>query len=238
MCHEKIKKKRQEKSQNEGGVKFTILSLFPSYFEGPLNESLLKKAREKKLIDVDLVDIRDYSKDKHKRVDDRPYGGGPGMVMQAAPVVKAIRDTRTESSTVIYLSPKGEKFTAKAARNLAKKKELVFLCGHYEGVDERAIVSDVDLCFSIGDYVLTSGCPAALVMLDAISRFIPGVVGNQESVDQDSFEEDHLLDWPHYTRPVEFEGVKVPEVLLSGHHEKIVQWRKSRRNRHESVTAD
>lgn len=207
-------------------MKITILSLFPGYFAGPFDESMIKRARAAGLVDIHLVDIRDFSEDKHRRVDDSPYGGGPGMVMMPGPVVKAIRSNRTEKSKVIYLAPQGEKLTAAKARSLSKEEDLIFLCGHYEGIDERALRLEVDETLSIGDYVLTSGCPAAIVAVDALVRFIPGVLGDQDSCEQDSFEGEGLLEGPQYTRPNEFEGLEVPPVLISGHHEKIAAWKK------------
>ena len=202
-----------------------VLSLFPSYFKGPFSESILKRAQENKLIEINLSDVRDYSTDKHKQVDDRPYGGGPGMVMMVEPTIKAIRDKKREKSKTIYLSPQGKPLDAKLAKELSKEEHLILLCGHYEGVDQRIIDLEVDKEISIGDYVLTNGCIAACVLVDAIVRFIPGVLGDEESFKQDSFE-NKLLDCPHYTRPQCFEGKSVPEVLLSGHHKNIDKWRK------------
>ncbi len=206
-------------------MKLDVLSLFPEYFKGPMDTSILKRAIEKGLLKLNLVDIRSYCSDRYKQADDRPYGGGPGMVLMADPVVKAIRAHKSPKSKTIYLSPQGKKLTPKLAQELSKEEHLVLLCGHYEGIDERALLSDVDEEISIGDYVLTNGCLPALVLIDALSRFIPGVLGHEDSVYQDSFESG-LLDCPHYTRPQEFEGMEVPEVLLSGHHEKIEEWRK------------
>ncbi len=206
-------------------MKLDVLSLFPEYFKGPLDTSILKRAIEKGHLDLNLVDIRTYCTDRYQRADDRPYGGGPGMVLMAEPVVKAIRAHKSPKSKTIYLSPQGKKLTPKRAQELSKEEHLVLLCGHYEGIDERALLADVDEEISIGDYVLTNGCLPALVLIDALSRFIPGVLGHEDSVYQDSFESG-LLDCPHYTRPQEFEGMEVPEVLLSGHHGKIDEWRK------------
>ncbi|MCB1117498.1 MAG: tRNA (guanosine(37)-N1)-methyltransferase TrmD [Chlamydiia bacterium] len=202
-----------------------ILSLFPEYFESPLSVSMLKRAREKGLVNIACVNIRDFATDKHKTVDDRPYGGGPGMLLKAEPVVKAIRSRRREGTHVVYLSPQGKALNANKCQELAKCKHLVLLCGHYEGVDERAIIAEVDEEISIGDYVLTSGMPAANVVIDATVRFIPGVLGHEESARCDTFGEVGF-DSPHYTRPEEFEAVKVPEVLLGGNHAQIEAWRK------------
>jgi tRNA (guanine37-N1)-methyltransferase len=207
--------------------RFDILSLFPGYFSGPFDESIVNRAKEKRLIEINLVDIRDFSDYKHQRVDDRPYGGGPGMIMMPGPASSAIRTVRGPDAKVIYLSPQGKLLTAQKCRELAQCRHLVLLCGHYEGVDERVIKSDVDEEISIGDYVLTNGCLAAIVLLDAVIRFIPGVLGHDEAANEDSFEEG-ILDCPHYTRPEIFEGKPVPDVLRSGDHKKIAQWRRNK----------
>lgn len=204
-----------------------ILSLFPSYFKGPFEESIIKRAQQKGLLEITHVDIRDFADNKHRRVDDRPYGGGPGMVLMTEPVAKAIRTVRKDESHVIYLSPQGTLLTAKRCRELAKMPHLILLCGHYEGIDERVIESDVDEEISIGDYVLTNGCLPAIVLIDAMARFIPGVLGNEEAANADSFENEGTFDCPHYTRPEQFEGKQVPEVLLSGDHKKIAAWRQT-----------
>ncbi len=206
-------------------MKVDILSLFPDYFQGPLDVSILKKAREKGIVEVSLIDIRDFANNKHAKVDDRPYGGGPGMVLMPEPVCGAIRSVKREGSHVVYLSPQGKKLDAKKCQELAQKEHLILLCGHYEGVDERILQTEVDEEISIGDYVLTNGCIAAIVVLDATIRFIPGVLGHEEAAAQDSFQEGGF-DAPHYTRPEVFEGLEVPEVLRSGNHAKIAQWRK------------
>lgn len=202
-----------------------ILSLFPGYFKGPFDESIISRAKGKGLIDIRLENIRDFADNRHQRVDDRPYGGGPGMVLMPQPVSAAIRKVRGPASRVIHLSPQGSLLTANKCRELAKEQHLILLCGHYEGIDQRVIDKEVDDEISIGDYVLTNGCIAAIVLLDAVVRLIPGVLGNDESAEQDSFEQGGGFDFPHYTRPEVFEGKKVPEVLLSGHHEKILAWR-------------
>jgi len=206
-------------------VHIEVLSLFPEYFQGPLSESMLKRAQEKALIEINLVNIRDYALDKHRKVDDRPYGGGPGMVLMPEPLTRAIEARKREDTYVVYMSPQGEKLSASLAKEMAKKKEMLIICGHYEGIDERVIQKEVDKEISIGDFVLTNGCLAACVFIDAMSRFIEGVVGDQKGVHEDSFESG-LLDWPHYTRPENFEGMKVPQVLLSGNHKEIELWRK------------
>lgn len=203
-----------------------ILSLFPEYFSGPFDQSMIKQAVKKGILNIRLTDIRDFAEDKHKRVDDRPYGGGPGMVMKAPPVAKAIKSVATEKSHVVYVSPKGIPLTAEKCRALAEHDHVVFLCGHYEGVDQRVIDLDVDEEISIGDFVLTNGCLAAIVIIDALVRFVPGVLGHQDAAGEDSFEQG-ILDCPHYTKPEVYEGLKVPQVLLEGHHEKIKEWRKA-----------
>jgi tRNA (guanine37-N1)-methyltransferase len=208
-------------------MRFDILSLFPGYFSGPFDVSMLKRAQEGGFVEIGLVDIRDFAENKHRRVDDRPFGGGPGMVLCPGPVVQAIRSVRRPESRVVYLSPQGPLLTDKKCRELAALPHLILLAGHYEGVDERALELEVDEELSIGDYVLTSGCAAAVVLVDAVSRFIPGVVGHPDAVEQDSFAAG-IFDAPHYTRPEVFEGRAVPEVLREGNHEKIKQWRHAR----------
>lgn len=205
-------------------MRIDLLSLFPGYFESPLNETILKRAIEKGILDIRMVDIRSFAKDKHSQVDDRPYGGGPGMVLMPGPVTEAIRSVKGEKSHVVYLSPQGAVFNADKAKELAKKEHLILLAGHYEGVDERVIDQEVDEEVSIGDYVLTNGCLAALVVIDAMSRFIAGVLGHEEASYNDSFEKGRF-DHPHYTRPSIFEGKEVPAVLLSGDHGRIAEWR-------------
>lgn len=203
-----------------------ILSLFPDYFRGPFDVSMMKRAREFGHLEIRHTNIRDFAENKHGRVDERPFGGGPGMVLCPGPVAKAIRSVKKPGSRVIYLSPQGSLLTAAKCQELAKYEHLVLLCGHYEGVDERVIQSDVDEEISIGDYVLTNGGVAAIVLVDAVARFIPGVIGHPEAVFADSFQEG-IFDAPHYTRPEVFEGMEVPAVLREGHHAKIEAWRKS-----------
>lgn len=206
-------------------LRFDILSLFPDYFQGPFGVSILRRAKEQRLIEIGLIDIRDFAEGKHKKVDDRPYGGGPGMLMMPGPIVKAIRSVKKPESHVIYLSPQGEKLTAAHCQRLATYSHLIILCGHYEGIDARAL-KEVDEEISIGDYVLTSGCPAAAVLVDAVSRFIPDVLGHEEAAQLDSFQ-NGVLEGPQYTRPEEFEGESVPAVLKSGHHAEIEKWRRT-----------
>lgn len=204
-----------------------ILSLFPEYFSGPFDSSILKRARDKGLLNIHHVNLRDFAFDKHRKVDDRPYGGGPGMVMKPDPIDLAIESVKRAESRVIHLSPQGKLLTAQKAEQLATQPHLILLCGHYEGVDERVLESSVDEEISIGDYVLTNGALAAIVLIDAVSRFIPGVLGHAEAAREDSFQQG-ILDCPHYTRPEDYKGRKVPEVLLNGNHAEIAAWRKER----------
>ena len=203
-------------------MKIDILTLFPSMFDGFLNASIIKRARESGFVDIKVHDFRTYSLDKHKRVDDYPYGGGAGMVLMCEPIFRAIEDIRTDDSLVIMLSPSGKVFKQAVAEELSLKKHLILLCGHYEGFDER-IKTIIDMELSIGDYVLTGGEVPAMAITDAITRLIPGVI-TKESLDSESFN-DNLLDYPTYTKPAEFRGMRVPEVLLSGHHENIRKYR-------------
>ena len=204
-------------------MKFDVLTLFPEMFE-VLNQSILGKAQEKNLIDINLINIRDFSKDKHKKVDDSPYGGGAGMVMRADVVYDAFKSVKTPNSKLIYLTPQGKPLNQAKVEELAKNEHLILLCGHYEGIDQRVIDKIVDEEISIGDYVLTGGEIPAMVLIDSVSRYIEGVIKN-DSKEEESFSQG-LLEYPQYTRPEEFEGQKIPEVLLSGHHQKIEKWRK------------
>jgi tRNA (guanine37-N1)-methyltransferase len=211
-------------------LNFEVLTLFPGILEGPLNESILKRGREKGLLNVTIRNIRDYTEDKHRTADDSPYGGGAGMVLKPEPIFKAIEMLKAEHSEeeflTILLSPQGRLFNQKRAEELSEeKRRIVLLCGHYEAIDERAIDALIDEELSIGDYVLTGGELAALVVIDAATRLLPGVLGDEESAYRDSFGEG-LLDHPHYTRPAEFRGMKVPDVLLSGNHAEIEKWRR------------
>ena len=208
-------------------MKFDILTLFPGFFEGPLSESILRLAREKGLIEIRVFDIRDYTTDRHRVVDDYPYGGGGGMVMKPEPLAAAIKSLRSEPPKphVIFPTPQGKPYNQALAGELAERERLVFLCGHYEGIDERIRGHYIDEEISIGDYVLTGGEAPALIILDSVARMIPGVLGNETSYQNDSFYQG-LLDFPHYTRPEVFEGEKAPDVLLSGHHKKIEEWRR------------
>ena len=205
-------------------MKIDILTLFPGMLQGPLSESMLKKAQEKGLLSLKIVDIRDFTTDKHKTADDTPYGGGAGMVMKAEPIFKAVTSNRKPVTRIILMCPTGKLLTHEEIKALAKQEHLVIICGHYEGIDER--VRDlVDEEISIGDYVLTGGEIPAMVLVDSVARQIPGVVKEEESIRKDSFYEG-ILDYPSYTKPEEFDGKKVPGVLLSGHHAEIEKWRR------------
>jgi tRNA (guanine37-N1)-methyltransferase len=214
----------------ERRLNFEVLTLFPGILEGPLNESILKRAREKRLLTVTVRNIRDYTEDKHKTADDSPYGGGAGMVLKPEPIFKAFEVMKEghpgEEFHTILLSPQGKVLNQPRAERLSEeKRRIVLLCGHYEAIDERVREALVDEELSIGDYVLTGGELAALVVIDAAVRLLPGVLGDEESAYRDSFG-DGLLDHPHYTRPAEFRGRTVPEVLLSGNHAEIDKWRR------------
>lgn len=204
-------------------MKIDVISLFPGMFEGPFSESILKRAREKGLLDIRFVNPRDFAKDRHRTVDDRPYGGGAGMVLMAEPFYRAIKKVRKRNSKVVYLSPKGRLFSQAEAQRLSREKHLVLVCGRYEGIDER-VLKYVDLELSIGDYVLTGGEIPAMAVVDAVARLLPGVLSKAESAERDSFQSS-LLEHPHYTRPAVWRGRKVPSVLLGGNHAKIEQWR-------------
>jgi tRNA (guanine37-N1)-methyltransferase len=208
-------------------MQIDILTLFPAMFDGPLTESILKRAQEKELLTIQRHDIREYASDKHRTVDDTPYGGGGGMVMMAEPLIRAVEDVRggDETVPVILLTPQGRVFTQKIARELAAHERLMLVCGRYEGVDERVrhlVITDE---ISIGDYVLTGGELAAMVIIDAVARFIPGVLGARWGADEDSHAMG-LLEYPHYTRPPELRGLRVPDVLLGGDHGAVDAWRR------------
>ncbi len=208
-----------------------VLTLFPEMFTGPLTESILKRAVEKGLLKIDLHNIRDFAEGKHRQVDDASYGGGAGMVMRADVIVKAMEAVRGGVKPYrIYLSPRGKRLTQAKVESLAKKKSLLLLCGHYEGIDQRVIDGWIDEEISIGDYVLTGGELPAMVLIDALARHIPGVLGKEESAAEESFSRalKRKREYPHYTRPEDFRGMKVPDVLLSGNHEKIEKWRASK----------
>lgn len=204
-----------------------ILTIFPAMCRAVLGESILKRAQEKGLARLEAVDLRQWTSDRHRTIDDAPYGGGPGMVMKIEPIDLALTALRRPDSKVIFLSPQGRKLTHSLAASLARETHLILLCGHYEGVDQRVSDHLVDDEISIGDYVLTSGVLPALVLTDAIVRLLPGVLGDDQSAVQDSFVEGRL-DHPHYTRPVNYKGWMVPDVLLSGNHAAIAEWRLAR----------
>ena len=213
--------------------RFNVLTIFPEMFGSFLSASILGRAREQGLLDVRLTDIRPYSASKHHNTDDYPFGGGAGMVMMAQPIMDAMADVMKQhpGAKRIYMGPRGRRLTTSLARELAQEKELILLCGHYEGVDQRALDTCVDEEISIGDYILTGGEPAAMVLIDCVSRFIPGVLGCDESPEEESFS-DGLLEYPQYTRPREVNGMEVPPILLNGDHAKIRAWR-----RRESLAA-
>ena len=213
-------------------MKFTILTLFPEMVENILSESILGRAQDSEKIEIQVVNIRDYSVNKHKKVDDEPYGGGAGMLMTCQPLFDAIEDVKSKAEkqhTVLYMSPRGEKLEQKQVEEFSVGyDEIILLCGHYEGIDQRVIDALVDVEVSIGDYVLTGGELPACVFVDAVSRLIPGVLGKEASHKEESFSEelDRKKEYPHYTRPSDFRGLKVPDVLLSGNHAEIEKWRK------------
>lgn len=211
-------------------LRIDVLTLFPGMFDAVLGESIIKRAASRKLVNISVHDLRGWSKDKHKKADDKPYGGGPGMIMTCQPIFDAVKELRsqghkvTRSQTkVILLSPQGKRFDQKSANQLAKRKHLILICGHYEGIDER-VKRIVDLEISVGDYVLTGGEIPAMTIIDAVTRLVPGVLGNEESAVSESFQ-DGLLEYPQYTRPRIYKGLKVPAVLLTGDHKKIEEWR-------------
>lgn len=204
-------------------MQFDVLTLFPEMFE-PLKKSIIGRAKEKGLININLINIRDFSKNKHKKVDDTPYGGGAGMVMMPDIVYDAYKSLNSKDAKVIYMSPQGQKLNQKKVVELSKEKHIILLCGHYEGIDQRVIDEIVDEEISIGDYVLTGGELPAMIVIDSVSRYIEGVL-KDDSTKEESFSEG-LLEYPQYTRPEVFNGKQVPEVLLSGHHENIDKWRR------------
>ena len=206
-------------------MKIDVLTLFPAMFAGPLDESIVKRAREAKLLDLKIHNLRDWTHDRHKTVDDKPFGGGPGMLLKVEPLFEAIESLQREKTKVILLSPSGRKFSQEIARELSQEKDLLLVCGSYEGFDERVREALADDELSIGDYVLTNGALPAMVVIDAVARLLPGVLGDDESSRDESFSAG-LLEYPQYTRPAEFRGMKVPEVLLSGNHAEIEKWRR------------
>jgi tRNA (guanine37-N1)-methyltransferase len=215
-------------------MRIDIVTLFPEICRAPLNESMMKRAQEKGIVDVHIHNLRDWTTDKHHVVDDAPFGGGQGMVMKPEPIFAAVEDLKEQTSNVelrtprvILMSPAGRRFDQQLATNLSQELHLIVICGHYEGIDHRVIQHLVDMEISIGDYVLTNGAIAAAVLVDAIVRLLPGTLGHERSAVDDSFSTEHsALEAPQYTRPAEFRGWKVPDILLSGNHAEIAKWRK------------
>jgi tRNA (guanine37-N1)-methyltransferase len=205
-------------------MKIDVLTLFPEMFAGPLDVSMVRRARDRGLLDLKIHNLRDWTHDRHKTVDDRPFGGGPGMVLKPEPLFEAVESLATGETQVILMTPAGRTFEQGTARELAGRAHLLFICASYEGVDERAVEALVDLDLSIGDYVLTNGGLPTMVVIDAVTRLLPGVLGDEESALDESFSHG-LLEYPHFTRPAEYRGAKVPEILRSGHHAQIEQWR-------------
>jgi tRNA (guanine37-N1)-methyltransferase len=210
-------------------MKIAVLTLFPGMFAGPLDESIIKRAREAGLLELTLHNLRDYAHDRHRTVDDRPFGGGPGMLLKPEPLFEAVEKLARETTRVILLSPSGRAFNQAIARELAQLDDLLLISGHYEGFDERVREQLADDELSIGDYVLTNGALPAMVIVDAVTRLLPGALGDDTSSHEESFSHG-LLEYPQYTRPAEFRGMKVPEVLLSGNHAQIAKWRAEQAN--------
>ena len=206
-------------------LKIDVLTLFPAMFAGPLDESIIMRARKSGLLDLKIHQLRDWTHDKHKTVDDHPFGGGPGMLLKPQPIFEAVESLKREGTKVILLSPSGRKFDQKIAQELAQEKDLLLVTGHYEGFDERIREALADDELSIGDYVLTNGALPAMVVIDAVARLLPGVLGDDESSHDESFSHG-LLEYPQWTRPADFRGLKVPEVLLNGNHAEIEKWRR------------
>jgi tRNA (guanine37-N1)-methyltransferase len=215
------------KNFDEGtsAMKIDVLTLFPAMFAGPLDESIIMRARKKGLLDLKVHDLRQWTHDRHKTVDDRPFGGGPGMLMKPGPIFEAVESLRRGHTKVILLSPGGRKFDQAIARELAQQEDLLLVTGHYEGFDERVRLALAHDELSIGDYVLTNGALPAMVVIDAVTRLLPGVLGDDESSRDESFSHG-LLEYPQYTRPAEFRGMKAPDVLVSGNHAEIEKWRR------------
>jgi tRNA (guanine37-N1)-methyltransferase len=205
-------------------VKIDVLTLFPAMFAGPLDESIIKRARQAGLLELQLHQLRDWTQDRHKTVDDRPFGGGPGMLLKPEPIFAAVESLQREKTRVVLMSPSGRKFTQAIARELAQQEHLLIVTGHYEGFDERIREALADDELSIGDYVLTNGALPAMVVIDTVTRLLPGVLGDDASATEESFSHG-LLEYPQWTRPAEFRGMKVPDVLVSGNHAEIAKWR-------------
>ncbi|MFQ5650738.1 MAG: tRNA (guanosine(37)-N1)-methyltransferase TrmD [bacterium] len=211
-------------------MKIFVVTAFVRLFDGPLSESIIKRAQEKRLVEIKIVDLRDFAQDRHRQIDDTPYGGGPGMILKPEPFFRAVEHIKQEENlndpSILLMTPQGKQLTQQKAKELTKQTDLIFLCGHYKGIDERVRESLATEEISIGDYILTGGELPAAVVIDSVVRLLPGAIGDLDSAKSDSFE-NGLLDCPHYTRPENFRGMKVPEVLLSGHHAEIEKWRKN-----------
>lgn len=207
-----------------GVMKIDVLTLFPGMFSGPLDESIIKRARERNLLELGIHNLRDYSHDRHRTLDDKPFGGGPGMLLKPEPIFEAVEDLADAQTHVILLSPAGRKLNQERVRELADIPHLLLVCGSYEGFDERVRERLADDELSVGDYVLTNGALPAMIVIDSVTRLLPGALGDEESASDESFSAG-LLEYPQYTRPAEFRGMKVPEILLSGHHAEITKWR-------------
>jgi tRNA (guanine37-N1)-methyltransferase len=214
-------------------MKFDIITIFPNAIQEYIDTGILRIAQEKDLVKINVHDLRNWTEDKHRKVDDTPYGGGPGMVMNIGPIYRAVEDLREEDSIICITTPKGEKLNQSRIQELSRNRDAhyIIICGRYEGVDQRVHDNLVDLEFSIGDYILSGGELPALVFVDSITRLIPGALGNIESLESESFTEQDKFDYPQYTKPEEFEGWEVPEVLLSGNHAKIEEWRQKHSNK-------
>ena len=215
---------RQSSERDWTPMKIDVLTLFPAMFAGPLDESIIKRARQAGLLELQIWNLRDYAHDRHKTVDDRPFGGGPGMLLKPEPIFEAVEGLQREHTRVVLMSPAGRPFTQSIAHELAQVEHLLLVTGHYEGFDERVREQLADDELSIGDYVLTNGALPAMVVIDTVARLLPGVLGDDESALDESFSSG-LLEYPQYTRPAEFRGQRVPEVLLSGNHAEIARWR-------------
>jgi tRNA (guanine37-N1)-methyltransferase len=215
-------------------MQIDVITLFPEMLDGFLGQSMMKRAAKAGHVSFNGINLRDFTEDKHRTTDERPFGGGPGMVMKPEPIFKAVESVRTETSRVILMCPQGKPFTQRRAQELSREGHLIFVCGHYEGVDERIREALVDEEISIGDYVLTNGVLPAAVVIDAVVRLIPGVLGGEGAAEQESFSEP-LLEYPQYTRPPEFRGMKVPEELLTGNHAAIAAWRRKQSEKRTSA---
>jgi tRNA (guanine37-N1)-methyltransferase len=209
-------------------MKVDIVTLFPKMFAGPFDESIIKRAQDKGLVEINVRDLRSWGLGDRRTVDDRPYGGGAGMVMMVEPIDKALKELKTKNTRVVLLTPRGQTFTQERAKNMAKYEHLVLIAGHYEGLDERISENLIDEEISIGDYVLTGGELPAMVLVDAIVRLIPGVLKDPEAVEKESFSDENLLEYPQYTHPEDYNGWKVPKIILSGNHAEIAKWRKEK----------